>query len=99
MTTEIIVPNFITVLFALLGGLARVAVEFLSFLRVYLSICEAIHHNVDILHAGISGKYNENAHSRLRHTYDLQRNNREAAAVFFPRLLRVFSLRFSALNL
>ena len=44
-------PNFITVLFALLGGLADVAVEFLSFLRVYLSICEAIHHTVDISHA------------------------------------------------
>ena len=35
MTTEIIVPNFINVLFALLGRLARVAVEFLSF-SVYI---------------------------------------------------------------
>jgi hypothetical protein len=50
MITEIIVPNFIAVLFALFGGLADVVVEFLSFLRVYLSICEAIHHNVDISH-------------------------------------------------
>jgi len=50
MTTEIIVPNYITVLFALLGGLAIEAVEFLSLLRVYLSICEAIHQNVDISH-------------------------------------------------
>ncbi len=50
MTTEIIVPNYNTVLFALLGGLAGGAVEFLSLLRVYLSICEAIHHTVDISH-------------------------------------------------
>jgi hypothetical protein len=53
------VPNFITVLFALLRGLVCVAVEFLSFMRVYLSICEAIHHTVDISHEEQKSMNNE----------------------------------------
>jgi len=97
-------PNFITVLFALLGGLVGGAVEFLSLLRVYLSICDAIHHVVDISHVEFRTlrrvvKKMKNAYSPPSQLLRPASNNREAAAAFFLRFFAGIFFAIAVLNL
>ena len=80
-----------------------VAVEFLSLLRVYLSICDAIHHVVDISHVEFRTlrrvvKKMKNAYSPPSQLLRPASNNREAAAVFFLRRLRGILFAFMRLT-